>query len=85
MWPVSELYQLDVKGIYSLPRTQPAASPFGPEMTEVLFLELPVRHFEIPQPPCFFIVQSKDQNPSLSSIYVFYVFALRQSLVFLVR
>ena len=85
MWPVAELYRLDVKGAYSLHRTQPAASSFGPEMAEVLFLELLVRHFEIPQPPCFLIVQCKNENPSLSSLYIFYAFALWLGLVFLVR
>lgn len=70
MWPVSELYQLDVKDVYSLHRTQPAASSFGPEMAEVLFLELLVHHFEIPQPPYFLIVQSKVKTPPyLASIY----------------
>lgn len=39
VWPVSELYQLDVKGTSGLPHTQPVASSFGLEMVEVLLLE----------------------------------------------
>lgn len=64
--------QLDVEGVYSLPQPQPAALSLEPEMAEVLLLELPVRHFEIPRLPCFFIGQSKeDQNLCLSSLYIF--------------